>query len=120
MKACIALLCALCVSGTTFAQVNYNAAKRQARDAVTKTENASQGQAPQPSQPPPSTPPPAAQNPAPEDPRLAATLQNIADLRHDLDALSAGFGPKSLTNDLATAAVGTKASTESVGKLAGD
>lgn len=119
MKTVAVLSCIVLAAGIAGAQGNYNIIKRQARDAVGQTQSASQGQ-PTPARPPSSAPAPASPNPAPVDPVLAATLQNIADLRHDFDALSAGFGPKSLTNDLATAATGTKASTESIAKLAGD
>src|SRR5438128_11369499 len=119
MKTVAVLSCLLLAAGIAGAQGNYNVIKRQARDAVNQTQSASQGQ-PAPAKPAPSSPSPASPSPAPVDPVLAATLQNIADLRHDFDALGAGFGPKSLTNDLATAAAGTKASSESIAKLAGD
>jgi len=122
MKTLIVSICILFAGVIAHAQINYNAAKRQAHQAVDKTEAVSQGQS-APTQPaPPSSPsaPSAAASAMPDDPMLKATLQNIGDLRHDFDALSAGFGPKSLTNDLAVAALGNKASAATIDKLAGD
>ena len=113
MKTFIVLFCALSMSEAAFAQINYNSAIKQAHNAVNQTESASQGST-RPIQPPP-------QNSLPMDPALAATLQNIASLRVDLDAMSANFTPKSLTNDLVAAASGIKKPTEaSVAKLTGD
>jgi ABC-type transporter Mla subunit MlaD len=113
MKTLIALFCALSMSA--LAQINYNAAIGQAHKAVNETEAASQGSTRpmQPTQPQP-------QKPVATDPALAATLQNIASLRGDFDAMNANFAPQFFTNDLASAAAGTKASTSSVAKLAGD
>lgn len=116
VKTFIALFCALSVPGAAFAQINYNMAIQQARHAGDQSAAASQGNAPQPAQPAPS-----AQNPPPMDPALAATLQNIANLRSDFDGLKTNVAPgRSFTNDLAAAAKETKASAASVSKLADD
>jgi hypothetical protein len=112
MKTVIVVAVALAFAGKALADVNYNLAKDQAKRAVTESENASQGIAPQS---------------PPTDPALAATLQNIADLRADLDALNqaadaqAGADQRvSLLNHLSTAGVqGKKASSASVKQLAG-
>jgi hypothetical protein len=116
VKIFIALLCALSVPCVTFAQINYNMAIQQARRAGDQSAAASQGNAPQSIQPAP-----PAHNPPPMDPALAATLQNIANLRSDFDGLKTNVAPeRSFTNDLASAAKETKASETSVSKLADD
>jgi Mg2+ and Co2+ transporter CorA len=116
MKTVIVLSGVLGVALAASAQ-NYGAAINLAHKAVTKTENASnadpdaQGQnaAPRPQ---------AAQ---PMDPALAATLQNIARLRADLNYLSTNASPnEAFTNDLVAAANGTKPSDETVAKVIGD
>ena len=117
MKALVTLFCALLAAGAALADP-YSTAIRQARTAA----NAGSGQ----ETPPPATPPP--QNNAPPNPALQATLQNIADLRNDLTAISSSTGTNrlaalksSLTNHLAAAAQGAKkASQESISKLADD
>ena len=115
MKTFIALFFILCVPCVTFAQVNYSIAVQQARRAGDQSAAASQGNAPHPAQSAP------AQNPSPMDPVLAATLQNIANLRSDFDDLKTNVAPgRSFTNDLAAAAKETKASAASVLKLADD
>ena len=106
-------MCAL--STSALAQVNYNSAIQQAHNAVNQTEAASQGhQAPMMPQQP------QAQKPVTSDPVLAATMQNIASLHGDFDAMSGNFTPKTFTNDLAAAAMAKKPSEDSVLKLARD
>lgn len=117
MKTLAVLLCAFSVANAAFAQVNYNAAKRQARNAVTATQQASQGI---PEKKLEEQQRSAAQTPPPMSPALAATLQNIANLQADFDNMKTNFTPVSYTNDLAAAASGKKPSTDSVAKLAGD
>ena len=120
MKAFFAMAVALAVVGTARADVNYNLAKDQAKRAVNQS-NAEQGI-------PPSYPQtPSAPGTPPTDPALAATLQNIADLRADLTALiqaddaQAGADQRAslMTHLSAAAAPGKKAATDSVKKLAG-
>jgi hypothetical protein len=112
MKTFIALFFALSVPCVTFAQINYSIAVQQARRAGDQSAAASRGNAPQPA---------PAQNPPPMDPALAATLQNIANLRSDFDGLKTNVAPdRSFTNDLASAAKETKASAASISKLADD
>jgi hypothetical protein len=112
VKTFITLFCALSVPCAAFAQINYNMAIQQARRAGDQSAAASQGNATQPA---------PAQNPPPMDPALAATLQNIANLRSDFDGLKTNGTPsRSFTNDLAAAAKETKASAASVSKLADD
>ncbi|HEY3931964.1 MAG TPA: hypothetical protein VGM58_06290 [Verrucomicrobiae bacterium] len=116
MKTFIALFFVLSVPCVTFAQINYSIATQQARRAGDQSAAASQGNAPHSTQPAP-----PAQNSPPMDPVLAATLQNIANLRSDFDGLKINVAPdRSFTNDLASAAKETKASTASVSKLADD
>ena len=86
MKASVILAVTLAFAGTAPADVNYNLAIGQAKRAVNQTTAASQGGA-APASPPASAAPPAQPAP-PANPELAATLQNIADLRADLDALA--------------------------------
>jgi hypothetical protein len=71
------------------------------------------------------TPPPASA--APMDPALAATLQNVADLRADVAAFNAATNAEpdtvqkiSLLNNLSAAAQGTKPASGLVKKLADD
>ena len=117
MKTFAILALVLAFAGAALGDVNYNIGKQQAKRA------AGSGDAPPggtPSQP---------QTPAapPMDPALAATLQNIADLRADLDALnqaadaSAGAEQRAplMTHLSAAAAHDKKATTASVKKLAG-
>lgn len=113
MKTLIVFLCAL--STSALAQINYNSAIQRAHNAVNQTEAASQGhQAPMMPQQP------TAQPPVATDPVLAATMQNIASLRGDFDAMSGNFTPKTFTNDLAAAAMAKKPSGDSVDKIARD
>jgi len=96
---------------------NYGAAINLAHKAVTKTENASNADPDAQSQN--SAPPPQAAQPM--DPALAATLQNIAHLRADLIDLSTNATvSEALTNDLISAATGTKPSADTVAKVIGD
>ena len=120
MKKLFLLAVGLACAGQVRADVNYYLAKKQAyRD--TAQNNAQQGvQPPNPQAAAPSAPT------APMDPALAATLQNVADLRADLDAINqsvdataAGDQRASLMTHLsAAAAPGKKAATTSVRKLA--
>ena len=118
MKAFVAGFLFVTLAGTTLADVNYSLATGQAkRDA--NQNNAQQGV--KPSQPQT----PSAPQPPPVNPALAATLQNIADLRADLDALSqAADAPSgddqraSLMTHLSAAAQDKMASVTSVEKLA--
>jgi len=120
MKKLFLFAVGLACAGQALADVNYYLAKKQAyRDAAQN--NAQQGV-----QPPNSSAPAPAAPAAPMDPALAATLQNIADLRADLDAINqaadataAGDQRASLMTHLsAAAAPGKKATTASVRKLA--
>ena len=120
MKPFVVLAVALAFAGNAPADVNYNLAKDQAkRDA--NQNNAQQGVAP--SQPPS----PSAPQTPPTDPALIATLQNIVDLRADLDALvqaadaQAGADQRAslMTHLSAAAARDKKASPASVKKIAG-
>jgi uncharacterized phage infection (PIP) family protein YhgE len=124
MKNIFLLAVTFALAGQALADVNYDLATKQARRAADQN-NAEQnrigreaggGQSQSPSSP--SAPP--------MDPVLAATLQNIADLKADLDALSqaadatAGAAQRvSLLNHLSSAAAtGKKATTASIKKLA--
>lgn len=120
MKAFVVLtLALLAFAGRTLADVNYNIAKDQGKRQANQS-NAQQGVTPAQPQAP------AAPQSPPMDPALAATLQNVADLRSDLDALNqaadapaAGDQRASLMTHLsAAAAPGKKAATASVRKLA--
>ena len=124
MKTLITLAVALAFAGQALADVNYDLGKAQAKRAVNQTE-AAQGNAPSDGTPAqPQTP--AAPAAPPADPALAAALQNIADLRADLDALSqaadaqAGADQRvSLLNHFSVAgAPGKRASVASIKKLA--
>ena len=72
------------MAGSLQAQVNYNVAIRQARNAAANETAASQKGLEDPASP---TQPPQ-NNPAPPpDPALQATLQNIENLRNDFNAI---------------------------------
>jgi hypothetical protein len=128
MKASVILAVTLAFAGTAPADVNYNLAIGQAKRAVNQTEAASQGGT-APTQPSaPAAPPAQSAQPAPPaNPELAATLQNIADLRTDLDTLAqaadaqAGEDQRAplMTHLSAAAGHDKKAAPESVKKLAG-
>ena len=117
MKTFVILALALAFARTAPADVNYNIGKQQAKRASGSGDAPPAGAPSQPSAP-------AA---PPMDPALAATLQNIADLRADLDALnqaadaSAGAEQRAplMTHLSAAAAHDKKAATASVKKLAG-
>jgi hypothetical protein len=119
MKAFVVLALALAFAGKALADVNYNIAKDQGKRQANQS-NAQQGVTPAQPQAP------AAPQSPPMDPALAATRQNVADLRADLDALNqasdapaAGDQRASLMTHLsAAAAPGKKAATASVRKLA--
>lgn len=110
MKLPLFILLGCLSAGVAFAQ-NLSIAKDQAKRAAGQT--------------------PAAQNPSAAQPpsispALAATMQNIANLRADFvviaaaDAAAAGEQKVSLLNHLVAAAQGTKASAANVRKLADD
>ncbi|HXR03610.1 MAG TPA: hypothetical protein VN836_02760 [Verrucomicrobiae bacterium] len=121
MKTYLVVSCALGVALGALAGPN-EAALRQARDVSARVTQADQGNppatAPAPAVPPQTSPPPS--------PALAATLQNIANLRADFAALGNLTGTNAATqkqllmNDLATAAQGPKPSPASVSRLADD
>ena len=128
MKNIFLLAVTLAFAGRALADVNYDLATKQAR-RTSDQNNAEQnrigreagggGQSSSPSAPVAPTAPPM-------DPALAATLQNIANLKADLDALNqaadatAGAEQRvSLLNHLSSAATaGKKATTASIKKLA--
>ena len=116
MKTWVALSGVISLALASSAQ-NYNAAINLAHKAVNKTEAAANADPDAQAQAGMARPQPA----QPMDPALAATLQNIASLRADLNYLSTNSTPPAaLTNHLAAAAGGTKASAETVAKLIGD
>jgi hypothetical protein len=112
MRKLIVLAALLAFTGKTFADVNMSIAKDQARRTGGQTSAGVQTQ-------PPSSPS------TPMDPALAATLQNVADLKADLDALAgaadaAGGAEQrvSLLNHLSSAAApGKKATPATIKKL---
>jgi hypothetical protein len=125
MKASVILAVTLTFASIASADVNYNLAIGQAKRAVNQTEAASQGGTdPAPTPAPAASPVPPA---PPANPELAATLQNIADLRADLDALAqaadtqAGDDQRAplMTHLSAAPAHDKKAPLASVKKLAG-
>lgn len=116
MKTTLLLATVLLAAGAALADVNYNMAIQQAK-RVAKNPGPSQSQPTTPAQP---------QAP-PVNPELAATMQNIADLRTDIaalvkaeDAAAADQQRIPLMNHLSAAALGKKASSDSVKKLADD
>ena len=126
MKFLAAFFCLLFAANGVLADV-YSAAIRQAKNVAanaSRTRQDNQDNPPPPAQPPPAPP---SQNNPPPNPALEATLQNIADLRANLDALSRltdtnAIGAKklSLTGNLTAAASGTKPLRASISKLADD
>jgi hypothetical protein len=120
MKTIPALFTLFLATLPSLADVNYNIAVGQAKRAREQTEAASGNQ--------PITPQaPGAPAQPPVNPKLQATLQNIGDLKADLDALcaaadatAAGDQKISLLNHLGQAAQGTKAASGDVKNLAGD
>lgn len=124
VKTFIACACLLLTAEGLLAQ-NYNLAIQQAKRDSAKNDaeqqriaNAANG-----SQAAPAAPAPA--QPAPMNPVLQATLKNIADLQTDFAGIIAATDKDpaqktALLNDLTEAAQGTKASTNSVKKLADD
>ena len=122
MKALIALTCILVMAKSALADP-YSAAIQQARRVANQETDANRHLMDNP-QPAPA--PPDNSNPS-ENPVLRATLQNIESLRSDFDTLSGltnsdsiAAAKQGLTNDLATAAQGTKPSSQSISKLADD
>lgn len=114
MKTSIPVFCALLVAGSAFADP-YTIARQQA-NRVADQNNAEQARIQK-----------AAADPAtPMDPALQATLQNIGDLQGNFatyinaEAVPDAAQKTSLLNNLTQAAQGTKASADSVKKLAAD
>jgi hypothetical protein len=126
MKTAAIWFCLLFATASLLADP-YAAAIRQAKNVAataSSTRQDNQDNAPAPAQPAPI--PPAQNNPSP-NPELEATLQNIADLRANLDTLSRltdtnAIAEKklSLTGNLTAAASGTKPSPATVAKLSDD
>ncbi len=126
MKIFAAIVCLLFIAGSLFAEP-YSAAIRQAKTVTanaSKTRQNLPDDGSSPAQPAPTTP--VQNNPAP-NPALEATLQNIADLRANFDALSRLTDTNaiariksSLAGNLTAAASGAKPSSPSVSKLAED
>jgi hypothetical protein len=130
MKALIAVACLLVAAESAPAQ-NYYRAVQQARR--TSAQNAAEQQRLQRAENGPAAPAPVAPATAPAapaapvNPVLQATLNNIASLQSDFAGLINAAGDKpdparktSLLNNLTQAAQGTKASADSVQKLADD
>lgn len=122
MKPFLILACAM-VAANSLPADPYSAAIQQAK-RVANQETAANRQLM--NNPPPATPAQAA--PAqPPDPELQATLENIQHLQSDFDtfarltnAAAITTEIQGLTNDLATAALGTKPSQPSLAKLGDD
>jgi hypothetical protein len=119
MKMLPAFLCLCLVAGSAFADP-YSAAMQQARNVSARVSNQNR-------QLDDNAAPAAPQNNAAADPALQATLQNIQSLRVDFASITAvtngsltDLQRQSLTNDLATAAQGTRAAPADVDKLADD
>ncbi len=127
MKNLFLLAVTFALAGQALADVNYDLATKQARRAADQN-NAEQNRIGREAGGGQQQSPKAPNVPAapPMDPVLAATLQNIADLKTDLDALNqaadatAGAAQRvSLLNHLSSAAAtGKKATTASIKKLA--
>jgi len=127
MKKSIAGACVLLVAGNMLAQNMYMAKQQAYR---TSSQNDAEQQRIQkaaggPTPGTAATPAPAA--PAPVDPALQATLNNVTSLQGDFAAAINSTSDKpdaaqkvSLLNNLTQAAQGTKASSESVKKVAND
>ena len=124
MKIAAALFCTLFAVGTALADP-YVMARQQAVRA--SDQNAAEQQRITQQTAPPAAPAAPAVSAAPVNPLLAATLQNIADLRADLAAFNAdpsagsdAAQKMSLLNHLSAAAQGTKPATTNVKKFADD
>jgi len=121
MKTFVAFACVWCMAIGALTGPN-EAALRQARDVSARVTRADQGNPPA-TAPAPAVPPQTVPQPSPA---LAATLQNIANLRADFAALGNLTGTNAATqkqllmNDLATAAQGPKPAPGSVSRLADD
>lgn len=123
MKTRIAAFCALLLAGAAGADP-YSMAIQQARR--TSDQNAAEQQQVQKAAGGPGQSAAGAST-TPVDPALQATLNNISNLQNDLGALNSSTADKSdpmrrisLLNNLSSAAQGTKASSDSVKKLADD
>jgi hypothetical protein len=122
MKPFLTLACAMFAANSLLADP-YSAAIQQAKRVANQETDANRQLM---NNPPPATPTQA--NPAqPPDPVLQATLENIQHLQGDFDTLSKLTNAaaittekQGLTNDLATAALGTKPSQPSLAKLGDD
>ncbi|HEX5397824.1 MAG TPA: hypothetical protein VFY06_02110, partial [Verrucomicrobiae bacterium] len=122
MKAFIALTCVLFVARSLLADP-YSVAIQQAKRVANQETEANRRLM---NNPAPATPPQNNPN-QPTNPELKATLENIQNLQKDLSSLGGLAGTSAittekqgLTNDLATAALNTKPSPESLSKLADD
>jgi hypothetical protein len=120
MKFLAAWICLMLATKVALGQINYGVVIRQAHGAANAAGSGAQEN-------PPPAPSPAPPPQTPPSPQLQATLQNIAALRGDLATLCNSSGTNfisaqktSLTNNLASAAQGTKAKPASVSKLADD
>ena len=120
MKLFVVLTVLFAFVGSALADVNYYLGKQQAKRDVSQSD-AQQGITPAQPQSP------AAPQAPPTDPALVATLQNIANLRADLDAINqatdaqAGAEQRAslMTHLSAAAAHDKKATSASLKKLAG-
>ena len=129
MKTSAMLCCGLCLAFSALADP-YVISKQQARRVADQTPADPQNSTPPASMPfrsrlaaPPAQAEPAA-SAAPMDPALAATLQNIGNLRADIAAFNAvtNAAPEatqktSLLNNLSAAAQGTKPAAETIKQL---
>ena len=120
MKLFVVLTVLLAFVGSALADVNYYLGKQQAKRDVSQSD-AQQGITPAQPQSP------AAPQAPPTDPALVATLQNIANLRADLDAINLAADAQSgaeqraslMTHLSAAAAHDKKATSASLKKLVG-
>jgi hypothetical protein len=120
MKAFVVLVVILAFANGALADVNYDLGKKQAKRDVSQSD-AQQGITPAQPQAPAAPQAPAT------DPALVATMQNIGDLRADLDAINQAADAQTgadqraslMTHLSAAAAHDKKASTASIRKLAG-
>jgi hypothetical protein len=111
MKAFLAFMCALLVAGSASAQQGaYNIIKQQAKNAAGSESGG------QPAAPSPAPPPPANSQPSPA---LAATMQNIVNLRYDFEQFDSNpTNTRPLIDDLTAAAQGAQAKPAMISQLA--
>jgi hypothetical protein len=124
MKLVVTFCCSAFAVGTAMADP-YVMARQQAIRASDQNAAEQQRIQQQAGQAAAATPPPASAPPM--DPALAATLQNVANLRADVAAFNAATNAEpdavqkiSLLNNLSAAAQGTKPASDLVKKLADD